>query len=107
MPANPSPSAGPHVKAEIDELRSGADQLRNLAEETKDKLASSDSALTEAKSAWPGMRAAGAFAAYADSETARGTAMAESFAAAGGNVAHAAEQYEHVDGMNADALRLR
>ncbi|ADG96650.1 hypothetical protein Srot_0161 [Segniliparus rotundus DSM 44985] len=107
MPANTPTGAGPHVRAELDELRSGVDQLRNLAEETKDKLASSDSALAGAKSAWPGMRAAGVFAAYADAETARGAAMAESFTTAGDNVAHAAEQYEHVDGVNADALRLR
>ena len=98
--------AGPKITADLDELRAGAGQLRDLAEETTGKLASSDQTLETSSSAWRGLTATSAYAAYAEFETARGKAATDALAKAGENVGHAADHYGHTDNTNADSLGL-
>ncbi|ADG97690.1 hypothetical protein Srot_1219 [Segniliparus rotundus DSM 44985] len=103
MTADEAP-AGAKVTVSVEELRDGADQLHDLAGETASKLASSDQMLDTSSQAWKGLKSAAAYAAYAEHETARGTAAVASLADAAGNVAHAAEHYERTDGASADAI---
>ncbi|MGL6236858.1 MAG: WXG100 family type VII secretion target [Segniliparus sp.] len=107
MSANEQPAgAGPKVAVSLDELRAGAGQLHDLAEEATAKLASSDQALETSSSAWHGLSSAAAYAAYAEFETARGKAATGSLATASENVGHAVNHYEHTDNTNADSLGL-
>ncbi|EFV13280.2 hypothetical protein [Segniliparus rugosus] len=105
MPTNEQPAgAGPKVTVSLEELRAGASQLHNLAEETTAKLASSDQALAASASAWRGLSAASAYSAYAESEIARGKAATGALAKARENVGHAVDHYEHTENTNADSL---
>jgi uncharacterized protein YukE len=103
MTTDEAPGGG-KVTVSVEELREGADRLRDLAEETRGKLAPSDQALASSSPAWRGLKSASAYATYAEFETARGTAAIASLNDTAGNTAQAAEHYERTDGASADAI---